>query len=140
MRSVIQQSVTLPAPAERLFEMYLDPAAHAAITGFPVGIAAEPGAPFHAFNKQLSGQILAIVRPRLIVQSWRSVKFREADPDATLILAFVPELSSAGLGRIDLVHLDVPDHDFQDVTEGWHKHYWNPWRSYLQNQLTHAKL
>jgi hypothetical protein len=133
MRSVIQQSVVLPAPARTLFEMYLDPAAHASITGFPVDIGADSGAPFHAFNKQLSGQILAVVRPQLVVQSWRSVKFHSDDPDSTLILSFTPELSNQEHGRVDLVHLDVPEHDFHDVTEGWHKHYWIPWRAYLEN-------
>ena len=140
MRNVIQQSVVLPASAKMLFEMYLDPAAHSAITGFPASIGAEPGAPFHAFNKQISGQILAIDRPRLIVQSWRSVKFHDDDPDSTLILTFTPEPAGAEQGRIDVVHLDVPDHDFRDVTEGWHKHYWNPWRTYLENQERHLQV
>jgi hypothetical protein len=33
VRSVIRQVVNLDAPAEALFEAYLDPARHAAITG-----------------------------------------------------------------------------------------------------------
>jgi uncharacterized protein YndB with AHSA1/START domain len=134
MRSVIEQSVVLPAPAESLFEMYLDASAHAAITGFPVEISPAAGAAFHAFNKQISGQILAIAPPRLIVQSWRSVKFLEDDSDSTLILQFVPEPNKAQHGRIDLVHLDIPEHDYQDVIKGWQTHYWNPWRTYLENQ------
>jgi activator of HSP90 ATPase len=133
MRRVIQQSEVLPAPADALFQMYLDPDSHAAFTGFPVGIGAEPGALFHAFNNQISGQILAVVRPKVVVQSWRSVKFHSDDPDSTLILSFTPELSNARHGRIDLVHLDVPEHDFHDVTEGWQKHYWVPWRTYLES-------
>jgi uncharacterized protein YndB with AHSA1/START domain len=129
MRSVIRQSVTLPAAAERLFEMYLDPAGHAAFTGMPVEIGREPGAEFRAFDGQLTGSILAVAAPRLVVQSWRSTKFRPGDPDSTLILMFTPE---GDQGRIDLVHLDVPDHDFQGVAEGWPKHYWTPWRAYLE--------
>ena len=77
MRSVIHQFVVLPAAAETLFQMYLDPAAHAAITGWPVEIGPEPGTVFGAFGGQLSGTILAVVPPRLVVQSWRSTKFRE---------------------------------------------------------------
>ena len=34
-------------------------------------------------------------------------------------------------GRIDLVHLDVPAHNYQSVVEGWETHYWGPWRRYL---------
>src|SRR5580693_3475199 len=102
MRSIISQSVVLPAPAERLFAMYIDPANHAAITGAPVAISAEPGAPFQAFNGALTGAILQIIPQRLAVQSWRSTKFNDGDPDSTLILAFTPEGTN---GRIDLVHL-----------------------------------
>jgi len=46
MRTVISQSVVLPAPAESLFAMYTDPAKHAATTGAPVAISVEPGSPF----------------------------------------------------------------------------------------------
>src|SRR5687768_17049153 len=124
MRSVLQQTVVLPATAEQLCAMYLDPAAHAAITGLPVTIGAEPGSEFRAFNNQLSGSILCVVPDRLIVQSWHSTKFRAGDPDSTLILSFSNEAASGALGRIDLVHLDVPNHDYQDVVAGWQKYYW----------------
>jgi hypothetical protein len=65
---------------------------------------------------------------RLVIQSWRSTKFNDGDPDSTLILAFTPEGAN---GRIDLVHLDVPDHNYHGVVEGWETHYWGPWRRYL---------
>ena len=48
MRTVISQSVVLPAPAESLFAMYTDPAKHAVITGAPVAISVEPGSSFQA--------------------------------------------------------------------------------------------
>ena len=63
-----------------------------------------------------------------MIQSWRSTKFNDGDPDSTLILAFTPEATN---GRIDLVHLDVPAHNYQGVVEGWETHYWSPWRRYL---------
>jgi hypothetical protein len=52
----------------------------------------------------------------------------DPDPDSTLILAFTSEGTN---GRIDLVHLDVPAHNYQSVVEGWETHYWGPWRRYL---------
>ena len=61
-------------------------------------------------------------------QSWRSTKFNDGDPDSTLVLAFTPEATN---GRVDLVHLDVPAHNYQSVIEGWETHYWGPWRRYL---------
>ena len=44
------------------------------------------------------------------------MQFNDNDPDSTLILTFTPVGAE---GRIDLVHLDVPIHDHQGVTEGW---------------------
>ena len=130
MRSIITDSVELPAVADRLFEMYLDPAEHAAFTGQPVTIGAGQGDRFEAFGGMLTGELLHVVRPRLIVQSWRSALFHAPDPDSTLILTFTPVDKQ---GRIDLVHLDVPAHDYDDVVVGWKKHYWDPWRAYLES-------
>ena len=134
MRSIIRQSVVLPAAAEALFEMYLDPVVHSAFTGFPVNIGDESAHPFRAFEGQLSGTMLVVVRPRMIVQSWRSTKFANNDPDSTLILLFSPDASDDRSGRIDLAHLDVPEHDYHGVTEGWQQYYWAPWRAYLERQ------
>ena len=132
MRSSISQSIVLPAPAEELFEMYLDASLHEAITGAAVIIGKESGAEFSAFGGALSGTILTVVPATLIVQSWRSTQFKPDDADSTLILNF---RSEGGSGRIDLVHLDVPDHDYEGVTEGWKKLYWIPWQEYLESKL-----
>ena len=134
VRSVIRQSVVLPASTESLFDAYLDPATHAAFTGFPVTISGEPGSPFKAFGGQLSGTILAVARPQLIVQSWRSTKFHATDPDSTLILSFSTDPAKPENGRIDLVHLDVPKHGYDDVVAGLSKYYWEPWRAYLERR------
>jgi activator of HSP90 ATPase len=128
MRPLITQSVVLPAPAEELYATYLDPVLHSAVTGARVTVSAEPGAQFLAFGGQISGATISTIASRLIVQSWRSNNFGEDDPDSTLILSFVPE---GGNGRINLIHIDVPERDFQGVSEGWEKYYWTPWKSYL---------
>jgi hypothetical protein len=65
------------------------------------------------------------------VQSWRSLNFNDEDPDSTLILSFEERGEE---GRIDLVHVDVPDGDYAGVTDGWEKFYWGPWREYLNSQ------
>jgi len=40
-----------------------------------------------------------------------------------LILAFTPEETK---GRIHLVYLDVPAHNYQSVVDGWETHHWGP--------------
>ena len=132
MRNTIYKSVVLPAPAAELYEMYMDSDVHGAFTGALAKISDEPGSPFEAFGGLLLGTTLQVVKPLLIVQSWRSVNFADDDPDSTLIISFTEE--EEGEGRIDLVHLDVPDSDFQGVTGGWESRYFAPWLTYLQNR------
>jgi activator of HSP90 ATPase len=128
MAKTIVQSVVLAASPDELFDSYVDPQRHAAITGAAVRIGSAPGAEFHAFNGVLSGRILDVVPKRLIVQKWRSSQWTIDDLDSILILTFWP--APAG-GRIDLVHANVADHDYDGVNEGWEKYYWTPWRAYL---------
>jgi activator of HSP90 ATPase len=129
MPKTIEQSVTLPAAAESLYDMYLDPKVHGAFTGSPVTIDSKPGSGFQAFGDMLSGSMLYTAPKRLIAQSWRAKHWQPEDLDSILVLTFWPEGNS---GRIELVHVNVADHDFEGVTEGWEKYYWKPWREYLQ--------
>ena len=119
---------SLPASPELLYDMYLDPVAHAAFTGAPVEIEPRAGASFRAFEGSLTGTILHLEPKRLIVQTWRSVHFSPDDIDSILILTIWPEGDSA---RIELTHINIADSDFAGVSEGWEKYYWAPWRSYL---------
>jgi uncharacterized protein YndB with AHSA1/START domain len=129
MPRTIQQAAILPAPPERLFDMYLDPNLHAAFTGAPVTIGAQPGSPFRAFHDMLSGTMRQVVPKRLIVQSWRAAHWKPDEIDSTLILTFWPCDTGA---RIELVHVNVADDDFAGVSQGWEKYYWTPWRAYLE--------
>ena len=108
--------------------MYLSPRAHGAITGGKVTVSARSGSTFKAFGGALTGRMLQTVPGKLIVQAWRSTAFKKSDADSTLILRFTPKGKS---GRIDLVHVNVPNHDYQGVNKGWKHYYWKPWRKYL---------
>lgn len=129
MPRTIQIAAQLPESPDRLFDMYLDPVIHAAFTGAPVTIAPNVGAEFRAFDGALSGRILQLVPKRLIVQAWRAEHWNLEDLDSTLVLTFWPDEGGA---RIELVHVNVADHDFAGVSEGWEKYYWTPWRKYLE--------
>ena len=43
-------------------------------------------------------------------------------------------------GRIDLVHVNVPDHDYTGVSKGWKEHYWRPWRRFLARRKGNRAL
>jgi len=126
-------AASLPASPDVLFDMYLDPNVHAALSGAPVTIGPIAGAPFRAFGGALSGTILHVEPKRLIVQTWRSTNWAEEDIDSVLVLSFWPENDGA---RIELAHINVADADFAGVSHGWEKYYWTPWRAYLVRGAT----
>ncbi len=121
-------AASLPAPPDRLFDMYLDSRSHAAFTGAPVTIEPHAGAPFSAFDGMISGTMLKVEPKRLIVQAWRSVNWPAGAFDSVLVLSFWPQDDG---GRIELVHVNVPENDFTGVSHGWERFYWAPWRAYL---------
>lgn len=130
MAKTIHLAVKLELPPADAFNAYLSPALHAQITGAPVVIAPRAGAEFKAFDGAIMGKILQIVPPRLIVQSWRSSGWKATDVDSTLILTFLPQGRRGTV--IELVHVNVPDHDFAGVSHGWEHYYWAPWREFLK--------
>ncbi len=129
MTKPIVQSVTFKTSPEKLFQIYTDSKKHSAATGIKAVISAKAGARFTAFGGSLSGRNLVVVPNRLIVQAWRASHWKKTDLDSILTLTFS---KSPGGGRIDLVHVGVPQHDHKGVTKGWPQYYWKPWRIYLK--------
>ncbi|MGD0462039.1 MAG: SRPBCC family protein [Tepidisphaeraceae bacterium] len=128
MSKAIEQSVHFAAPAKELYDIYMDPRRHAAFTGGKVVISAKAGGKFSAFDGMLSGSTLLSVPGKLVVQRWRGDHWKKTDLDSVLILTFVQD---GKRGRIDLVHVNVPEHDYEGVSQGWKKYYWTPLRVYL---------
>jgi len=129
MRNVIQQTVNFAASPETLCEMYLDPVRHAQITGSPVvRIGPEAGAEFEAFDRRISGRILAVTPGRQIVQSWRSFEWKAEDLDATLVLEFRPEATGT---RLEMTLVGAPDHLVDKLQANWAMRYWDPWKACL---------
>ena len=129
MSNTAIQSVTFfGVSPKQLYDTYLDSKKHAAAIGDKATIVPKVGGTFSAFG-MLKGKFILLIRDKLIVQTWRSVKFKKDEGDSILVLRF--EKTSKG-GRIDLVHTLIPDYDFADIRKGWVKYYWKPWKKYFK--------
>ncbi len=131
MTKPIVQSVTLKASARELYEIYTDSKKHSGATGQRASVSKKVGGKFSAFDGRISGRNLVVVPNRMIVQAWRATHWKKTDLDSILITTFS---DAPGGGRIDLVHVGVPQHDHKGVTEGWPNYYWKPWRAYLKQR------
>ncbi len=131
MPKTIQQKATFRASPERLFDIYLSSRKHSAATGAKALMSRRVGGKFMAHAGHLHGRNLAIVRKRLIVQSWRATTWRKRDLDSVLVLVFS---RVRGGGRVSLVHVNVPDAHAASINKGWGAHYWKPWKAYLRRE------
>jgi activator of HSP90 ATPase len=129
MTKPIVQSVTFKASPEELFAIFTDSKKHSAATGAKASVSAKAGAKWSAFDGMISGKNLVVVPGAMIVQAWRASHWKDSDLDSILVVNFS---SAPGGGKIDLVHVGVPQHDHQGVTKGWPSYYWVPWKAYLK--------
>ncbi len=134
MADMIQQKISFTASPATLFNIYLDSKKHGAAIEDKVSISRKVGSRFTAFGGMVRGRTLMIVPDRLIVQSWRAKSWKKNDPDSVLILRFNPTKNG---GRITLLQVNVPTHAYRNITNGWRKHYWAPWKAYLRTQCSH---
>jgi activator of HSP90 ATPase len=123
--SAIYENVT---PAN-LYGLFMNSAKHTAATGMPAKISAKVGGKWSAFGGMILGKNLILIPNRMIVQSWRSSKWKKKDPDSILVVNF--EKYASGGAQVELIHVGVPEYDHDGVTKGWMKFYWEPWRKYL---------
>ena len=128
-RTIVQRAGFLCKPGT-LFDIYLDSKKHSAATGGGAKITKNVGDAFSAWDGYITGRNLAIVPKRLIVQSWRGSDWGKAQ-DSTLVLLFGPAPNGE---RIDLIQLNVPDDQVDAIDQGWHEHYWTPWKAYLSKK------
>ena len=129
MTPVIEQSVSFSAIPAKLYELFMDSAKHTAATGMPAKVSRKVGGKWSAFSGMILGKNLVLIPNRMIVQTWRSSEWKNADPDSILVVSF--EKSADGGAQVHLTHVGVPEYDHQGVTDGWVKFYWEPWKEYL---------
>src|SRR5262249_42865516 len=75
----------IPASAQDIYDAWLSSSGHEKITGGqPAQISAQEGATFTVWNGYISGRNLKLEPGRRIIQSWRTTKFTDADPDSQI--------------------------------------------------------
>jgi activator of HSP90 ATPase len=129
MTPVIEHSVSFRATPAKPYELFMDLAMHSAATGMPAKVSCKVGGKWSAFGGMILGKNLVLTPNRRIVQAWRSLEWKKADPDSILVVSF--EKVAGGNSTVHLVHVGVPSYDHQGVTQGWVKFYWDPWKVYL---------
>jgi uncharacterized protein YndB with AHSA1/START domain len=129
-------SCILPASPEVVYDAWLDSKAHSLMTGGAAKISKRIGGAYSAWDGYITGETLALIPGKRIVQSWRTTEFADADPDSTIAVALAP--AKAGT-RLTLTHASVPDRLTDYENGGWRDNYFAPMRAYFRREESKAK-
>jgi uncharacterized protein YndB with AHSA1/START domain len=109
-------SDVVPACPHDIYDAWLGGHGHEKITG---------GQP-----AQISGRNLKLEPGRRIVQSWRTTKFTEADPDSQIEVLLEP---TPGGARVTVHHTNVPDGRMSYRDGGRRNSYFEPMKTHFNH-------
>ncbi len=128
MPEELKLSKSFPALPEKMYQAWLDSAAHSAFTGSPAEIDGRPGGEFSAWDGYITGKTLELHPFDRIVQSWRTTDFPPSSPDSHLEVLF--EAAEGGT-QLTLIHTNIPDGQGEDYRQGWEDFYFAPMAVYF---------
>ena len=129
----IEVSGEVPATPDRVYEAFVDPEIHAAMTG---GAATfETDGVFTAWDGYITGRTLEAHPGQRLVQAWRTTQFPKEAADSVLEIRFQ---ASPGGTRVTFDHREIPEGQGAGYRQGWVDHYLVPMRAWFQQQDTVA--
>jgi activator of HSP90 ATPase len=124
-------SDVIPASPREIYHAWLSSKGHEGITGGqPARISAQEGADFSVWDGYITGRNLRLERDRLIVQSWRTTKFTQTDPDSQIEVLLEPV--SAGT-LVTVHHTNVPDGHLSYRDGGWQNSYFETMKVHFRS-------
>ena len=114
----IEQTYLISAPVEEVWRALTDPAMIAEWSGSSAIYSAEPEMDYALWDCTISGRILHVHPHERIQKTWKPNNWERADSVVTIMLTPIE-----GGTRIDLIHENVEETDFEGTREGWDIYY-----------------
>src|ERR1700730_3317909 len=118
----------IPASPQAIYDAWLDSRGHTAMTGSKAKMSNKLGDEVSAWDGYIRGKNVVLEPGKRIVQTWRTRKFTDVDPDSKITLTFAPV---EGGTQITLDHSGVPDGHTSYEQGGWQKSYFEPMKKYF---------
>jgi uncharacterized protein YndB with AHSA1/START domain len=134
--STIDQTVTLSATPEEVYDALLDSKKHSEMTGSPAKISAKVGGKINAWDGYISGKNLELVKGKKIVQEWMTTEWPEGYPPSRLEITLSP--ARGGKTLLKMVQTNVPAEQAPNYEKGWYESYWEPMESYFKKKSEKA--
>ena len=107
----------IPAEPEIVYAALTNPLTLQAWTGDEADMSTEPGSEFSLFEGSIVGKNLEFEEGKKIVQQWY---FGEQEEPSVVTIKLHPHKYGTSA---ELRHTNIPDHDYNDIVEGWDEAY-----------------
>ncbi len=117
----------IKAPPEEIYAALTNPISIMAWTGDKVEMSTEPGSEFSLWDGSIEGKNLEFEPGKKIVQQWY---FGDHEEESIVTILLHPHKKGTS---VELRHTNIPDKDFEDITEGWADSYFGELKEYFED-------
>jgi len=107
----------IPASPEEVYVALTNPSTIQLWSGDPAEMSTEPGTEFSLFDGSIVGKNLEFEEGKMVRQEWY---FGDQPEQSIVTIKLHPHKQGTSA---ELKHTNIPDHDFDDITEGWTESY-----------------
>ena len=118
---------TLPAPPEEVYLALTNPSTISLWTGENAEMSTEPDSEFSLWDGSIVGKNMEFEYGKRIVQEWY---FGEQEEKSIVTIKLHPHKEGTS---VELKHVNIPDADFEDITEGWDNAYFGSLLDFYQD-------
>jgi len=107
----------IPATPDEVYNAITNPLAIRLWTGENTEMSDEPGSEFSLWNGSISGRNISFVAGKKVEQQWY---FGEQEEPSIVTIILHPHAKGTSA---ELRHTNIPDSEYDDITQGWDESY-----------------
>ena len=117
---------SIPASPDDVYIALTNPVTLQLWTGEPAEMSTDPGSEFSLWDGSIAGKNIEFETGKKLVQQW----YFGEQTDASIVTIL---LHQKGLGTsVELLHTNIPDEDYDDITDGWDNYYFGALREFYK--------
>ncbi len=124
----LRQSATFDASPHDIYEMLMDSKLHSAFTGAKARISNKVGGKFTAYDDDIDGTNLELVKDKKIVQKWRTSDW----PAKHYSIVSYTLIKNGNGTKLEFVQTGIPEDKYKDISLGWKEYYWERMKQALR--------
>ena len=103
----------ISATPEEVYQALTNPITIQLWTGEEASMSTEPGSEFSMWEGSITGKNIEFIENKKVVQQWY---FGEQEAESIVTIILHPDKHGTSA---ELRHTNIPDDDFQDISDGW---------------------